>query len=197
MMRLLTIVFATLLIGSLLVPVGANALPKGAVGYKLYHYEGSQWVRYLQSDPFPSGGATSPTNSWKYEYDAMNYQFTTGVYQLMVYFNSDNIAPWATYVSYQAPTGWSITNFPPVAPNYNWKLRFRASQSQYNVPLNDTLSGYVIQFTWTRPNTLPGPQNYDLLATSLSESGVTYEVVPEQTPVDETTWGRIKGLFLR
>jgi len=196
MTRMLAIVFATLLITSLLVPVGADALPKGAVGFKLYHQEGSEWARYLQSDPFPPGGATSPTNVWKYEYEVMNYQVTTGIYQLMIYFNSDNVL-WATYTSALAPTGWLITYFGPTAPNYNWKVRFRTANSLYYVPLNDTLPGYVVQFTWARPDTLPGPQNYDLLATGTSESGVTYEVPPEQTPVDEDTWGRIKSLFLR
>jgi len=196
MMRIAPIVLATLLIGSLLVPTGADALPRGAVGYKLYHQEGSEWVRYLQMDPFPPGGATSPTNAWKYEYEVMNYQFTTGIYQFMVYFNQDNIL-WAAYTSAQGPTGWTPTYFPPTPPNLNWKVRFRTTNSLYYVPVNDTLPGYAVQFTWVRPDTLPGPQNYDLGSSSWSESGVTHEVPPEQTPVNEDTWGRIKGLFLR
>ena len=196
MTKMLPLLLILLLVGFLLVPLEADALPKGAVGYKLYHYEGSVWVRYLQVDPFPPGGATSPTNVWKYEYEVMNYLWTTGVYQFMIFFNSDNLL-WATYTSALGPTGWTPTYYGPIAPAQNWKVRFRTTQTQYYVPLNDTLPGYVVQFTWVRPDTLPGPQNYDLLASTPSEAGVTHEVPPEQTPVNEDTWGRIKSLFLR
>jgi len=175
--------------GFLLVPLAADALPKGAVGYKLYHQDGGQWVRYRQGDPFPSGG-----NVWKYDYEVMNYQFSTGVYQFMIFFNSDNILR-STYTSAVAPTGWTILYYPPVAPAVNWKVRFRTTQTQYYVPMNDTLPGCTVQFTWGAPGTAPGPQNYDLVASTGSESGVTHELPPEQTDVAPTTWGRIKASF--
>jgi hypothetical protein len=187
-----------LVVGFLLVPVVADALPKGAVGYKLYHQEGSEWVRYRQGDTFPSGGAVSPTNVWKYEYSVMNYQFANGVYYFMVFFNSDNLGLWAAYTSAVGPAAnWVITYFPPISPNYNWKVRFRASLSQYYVALNDTLDGYSVQFTWAKAGTLPGSQNYDLISSSGSESGVTSELPPGTTPVETTTWGAVKELFSR
>ncbi|MCX5799967.1 MAG: hypothetical protein NTX17_01060 [Candidatus Eisenbacteria bacterium] len=96
-----------------------------------------------------------------------------------------------------SPTDWAITYWAPVAPNYNWKLRFRASLSQYYVALNDTLDGYAVQFTWNKAGTLPGSQNYDLMSSSGSEIGVTSELPPEMTPIGTTTWGRVKELFSR
>ncbi|MCX5799968.1 MAG: hypothetical protein NTX17_01065 [Candidatus Eisenbacteria bacterium] len=94
MTRVVPFFLIVLLVGFLLVPLGADALPKGAVGYKLYHQEGSEWVRYRQGDTFPSGGGVSPTNVWKYEYSVMNYQFANGVYQYMIFFNSDSLGLW-------------------------------------------------------------------------------------------------------
>lgn len=68
MRGLLSILVVTALVGLLLAPGIADALPYGAVGYKLYHYETGNWVRYKQGDPFPAGGATPGTNTWKYNY---------------------------------------------------------------------------------------------------------------------------------
>jgi hypothetical protein len=186
-----------LLVGFLLVPLTADALPKGDVGYKVYHQEGSKWIRYMQSDAFPPGGATPPTNVWKYEYEVTNYLFTNGVYEFMIFFNSDNLL-WATYTSALGPTTWAVAYSPPIAPNKNWKVRFRTpTTSGYMVMPNNTLPGYSVQFTWVRPDTLPGTQNTDLKSSTGSEADVTHELPPEQTPVAEDTWGRIKSLFLR
>jgi len=196
MTKMLLLLLVVLLVGFLLVPVGAYALPKGDVGYKLYHQEGSTWVRYMQSDAFPPGGATPPTNVWKYEYAVTNYQFTLGIYQVLIFFNSDNIL-WATYTSSQAPTGWTATYNAPAPGYYNWKVKLRTTNSAYYIMPNNSLSGFTVQFTWVRQGTLPGWQHCDLLSSSGSESDVTHELPPEQTPVDEATWGRIKALFLR
>jgi len=59
----------------------------------------------------------------------------------------------------------------------------------------DTAEGYVVVFSWTAPGTLPGPQNYDLLASVGSEAGVTHELPVGTTPVETTTWGRVKAFF--
>jgi hypothetical protein len=183
---MLPIVFAALLLASLLVPLAADALPKGAVGFILYHQEGSDWVRYRQSDPFPPGGGTPPTNVWKREYGVENYAFPANakIYKFMVFFNSDSL-PRAALSSYQCPEGWadSTTYYPPMPPYNNWKIMFRGWPSLY-----------AVKFTWTG-ETLPGPQNYDLVSTVGSESGVTHEFPPYITAVEATTWGRIKGLF--
>jgi hypothetical protein len=191
------IVFAALLVASLLVPLAADALPKGAVGYILYHKEGSDWVRYRQGDPFPPGGGTPPTNMWKYEYGVENHGFNLNakIYKFIIFFNSE-LLPTATLSSYQWPTGWqdSTVYYPPTPPNNNWKIMFRGYPSLYYVPKDDTLYGFAVQFTWTA-ETAPGPQNYDLVSTSGSESGVTHEFPPYITAVEATTWGRIKSLF--
>jgi hypothetical protein len=196
MTRLLLAVSVALTLGLLLVPGGVDALPEGAVGYKLYHYEVDEWVRYTQGDPFPPGGGDPGTNLWKYTYCAMNLEFTAGVYQFLIFFNSDAVVDRAQYVSATFPEGWSRTYFPPVAPNTNWKVRFRTTNSAYYILPTDTLCGFEVEFTWTDPN-MPPPQNYDLVATSGSEPGVTHELPPDITPVESTTWGRLKSLFFR
>jgi len=194
MTKLLTSLFILAIAGFLLVPPVADALPNGAVGYKVYHLEGSDWVRYRLGDEFPAGGATPPTNVWKYEYSVMNYGYATGVYQFMIFFNSDNILR-ATYSSSVAPTGWSYTYMPAAPGYYNWKVRFRTTQAMYYVMAPDTLPGYGVQFTWNDEAMLPGAQNYDLVAQTGSESGVTHELPPEMTPIEPSTWGAIKSLF--
>ena len=195
MTRTLMICLATLLVGLPLVPLGADA-SMGKVEYKLYHYEIDEWVRYCQGDQFPPGGATPGTNLWRYEYSVMNISFPTGVYQFMIYFNSDDIDR-ATYSSAVAPTGWSIVYFPPVAPNVNWKVRFRTTNSAYYVMPGDTLPGYEVEFTWFDPSGLPGDQNYDLVCSAGSEPGVTKQYSGDITPVEATTWGKIKSLFFK
>lgn len=191
-------VVVLLVIGCLLVPLEANALPKGKVGYKAYHYEDDSWVRYSQGDPFPPGGANPGTNLWKYEYVAYNHEFWTpeqpaDVYQMWMFFNPDSTTERAVYSSETGPDGWITRYFGPSAPYVNWKVRFRTSSS--TIAPGDSLSGYEIEFTWTDPAMLPGPQPYDLICAAGSETGVTHELPPDVTPVEATTWGRIKTLF--
>jgi len=115
MRGLLTVLLVVSLVGLLLAPSIADALPFGAVGYKLYHYEGGNWVRYKQGDAFPPGGATPGTNLWKYNYWVANETAPAGIYQFIVYFNSDNILR-STYSSATGPTGRNLTlsEGPPV-----------------------------------------------------------------------------------
>ncbi|KPJ61057.1 MAG: hypothetical protein AMJ46_03565 [Latescibacteria bacterium DG_63] len=196
MTRLLLTISVTLTLGLFLIPFEADALPLGSVGYKVYHYEDSEWVRYHQGDPFPPGGADPGTNLWKYTYCPINLTFSADIYQFLIFFNSDNEVDRAQYVSAAGPEGWSSTYFPPVSPNVNWKVRFRASNAMYYIAVDDTLCGFEVQITWTDPTMLP-PQNYDLVCSGESEPGVTHELPPDITPVETTTWGRLKSLFLR
>jgi hypothetical protein len=201
MTRLLTIAAVTLLLGVFLVPFEADALPMGSVGYKLYHYEGGEWVRYNQGDPFPAGGADPGTNLWKYAYCAINHDFKDGaenplsVYQMWVFFNSDNINR-SQYVSSTGPASWATVAWSQNPPDANWKVRFRASLAADYIAVGDTLCGFEVQITWTDPTMLP-PQNYDLICAAISEPGVTHELPPETTPVEATTWGRLKSLFFK
>lgn len=198
MTRVLLIASAMVLLGLLVVPLEADALPKGAVGYKVYHDESGEWVRYSQGDPFPPGGADPGTNTWKYKYCAENVGYPGGIYQFLIFFNSDN-KDTAQYVSYTFPANWGIGSryFGPIAPDANWKVRFRADGEAYYIAQSDTLCGFEVEFTWVCPTMLPPPQNYDLGAPGGSEPGVTHELPPDVTPVETTTWGRLKGLFFR
>ncbi|MBN1504436.1 MAG: hypothetical protein JW952_05160 [Candidatus Eisenbacteria bacterium] len=194
MRRLLTVLLVGSLLCLLMAPSAADALPYASVGYKLYHYEDGSWVRYKQGDPLPPGGATPGTNLWKYNYWVSNLTAPTGIYQVYVYFNSDNVLR-SAYSSATGPTGWTLLYFPPVAPNNNWKERFRTSNSAYYVMPGDTLPGYEVQFTWVDGSLLPTPQNYDVAWSGGSEPGNTTEMPPDMTPVEAATWGRMKGLF--
>ncbi len=194
MRHLLLLLIVATLVGPLLAPGHADALPAGAVGYKLYHYESGSWVRYKQGDPFPPGGATPGTNLWKYNYWVANEAAPQSIYQLFVYFNSDNVLRAVYSPPAIGPTGWTLLNFPPVAPNNNWKERFRASSATYYIAVGDTLPGYEVQFTWEDGSLLPTAQNYDVAWSGGSEPGNTTEMPPEMTPVQATTWGKIKSL---
>jgi len=194
MKRPLMVLLVISLVGLFLAPSIVDALPYGAVGYKLYHYEGGNWVRYRQGNPLPPGGATPGTNLWKYNYWAANETAPSGIYQFMIYFNSDNVLR-SVYSSATGPTGWTLLNFPPIAPNNNWKERFRTSNSAYYVFQGDSLTGYEVQFTWLDGTLLPTAQNYDLVWSGGSESGNTTEMPPDMTPVQPATWSRIKTLY--
>ena len=195
MRHLLLLLLVASLVCPLLAPGTADALPYAAVGYKLYHYEGGNWVRYKQGDPFPSGGATPGTNLWRYNYWVANETAPSGIYQMYVYFNSDNVLRSVYSAPAIGPTGWSLLNFPPVSPNNNWKQRFRTSDSAYYVMVGDTLSGYEVQFTWLDASLLPTPQNYDVAWSGNSEPGNTTEMPPDMTPVEAATWSKIKSLY--
>ncbi|UCF78025.1 MAG: hypothetical protein JSW03_07875 [Candidatus Eiseniibacteriota bacterium] len=203
MKHLLLFSSLALLAGLLLVPAGTEALPQGAVGYCLYHFENPDWVRYSQGDPFPPGGATPGTNLWKYAYCIYNDPpgsppgaLENGIYQWWIFFNSDNIDR-AQYVSAIGPGSWTRVYFGPSTGYYDWKVRFRASVAGEYVMPTDSLCGFEVEFTWTDPLMLPPPQNYDLVASGESEPGVTHELPPDVTPVEATTWGRLKSLFFK
>ena len=88
MTKKLLIFLTVLVVGCFLVPLVADALPKGDVAYRLYHKEGSNWVRYLPSSGFPPGGATFGTNLWKHEYTVWNLTFVANIYQFYPFFNA-------------------------------------------------------------------------------------------------------------
>jgi hypothetical protein len=188
--------YTTALIGmsvlALCLPAFVGAVPNASVAFELYHYEGGGWQQYLQGDPFPADGHLPGTNLWKYTYVVRNHGFSGGIYQVYVFFNSDNVLR-ATYSSGAAPTGWTATYFAPSVGNNNWKERFRTFQQAYFVALGDSLSGFEVEFTW-EDTLLPGPQNYDAISTAGSEPGVTEELLPA-LPIEGTTWGRIKQFY--
>jgi hypothetical protein len=196
MTKKLPILLIVLVVGFLLVPLVANALPKGDVAYRLYHKEGSNWVRYLPSSSFPPGGANPGTNLWKYEYTVWNVAFAADIYQFYAFFNSENVDSIAVYSSAVAPANWTVLYYPPVAPNYNWKERFKTTVVAARIKPGNSLSGFAIEFRWRNPAALPGVQMYELTTANDSETS-QYTHDQDATPVDSTTWGRIKGLFSR
>jgi hypothetical protein len=195
--------FVALLVGVLLIPAGSDALPQTEVGFKLYRFEDPDWVRYSVGDPLPPGGATPGTNLWKYIYCVYNDPpgsppgaLENGIYQWWIFFNEDNI-DWAQHVSEVAPGTWGTRYFAPSTGFYDWKVRFRTSTPGEYVMPADSLCGFEVQFTWTEEGMLPPPQNYDCIASGESEPGVTHELPIDVTPVEATSWGRLKSLFFR
>jgi hypothetical protein len=132
---------------------------------------------------------------WKYEYGVENHGFTAKIYKFIIFFNSDSL-PRTAFSSYQCPEWWadSTMYYPPLPGYNNWKVMFSGHPSTYYVVKGDTHHGFAVQFTWAG-ETLPGPQNYDLVSPVGSEKVVTHELPSYITTVEAATWGRIKDLF--
>ncbi len=178
----------------LLVSAAAYALPNTNVLYKLYHFEGGTWVRYRQTDAFPAGGATPGTNLWKYEYTVKNLGYAgTGINTWYAFFDSDNVLC-STHSSATGPGTWATTKQGPVAPNNNWKERFRTVNSGEYITQGNQLSGFSVTFTLTCP-VLPGNQSYDAVTSGGSEASVTSEDPENPVPVENATWSGIKSLY--
>jgi len=162
-----------------------------SVTYHLYHFEGGNWVEYGPNATLPAGGDQPGTNLWRYTYELCNIGFTTALYELNVFFNSNNV-PCATFVSSTQPTSWTGTLVGPFAPDFNWRLRFRTLLSSARVAQGTCKDTYSVDFTWVCPN-LPGAQNFDATSTSGSYAAQTISGAP--VPVEPSTWGRMKGLY--
>ncbi len=162
------------------------------VTYHLYHYEGSSWVEYSANDAFPTGGDQSGTNLWRYTYELCNVGFSTGVRELDVFFNSDNVLCATLDAAATPSSDWTATQVGPVAPDNNWRMRFRTLVTAARVAQGVCEPAFSVDFTWGCP-TLPGSQNYDAISSSGSDAEVTVPAGPvAATP---STWGRIKALY--
>lgn len=164
------------------------------VTYRLYHFEAGTWVRYTQADPFPAGGNVPGTNLWKYEYTVKNKTFAgTGINTWYAFFNSDNVLC-ASLSATAQPATWTPTQQGPIAPNFNWKERFRTTTVASYITAGNSLPGFTVEFTWTC-NSLPGNQNYDAVTSGGSESSVTTEDPETPVPADSRTWSAIKSMY--
>ncbi len=186
--RLMTLVLAMAL-GA--IPAASAVAQQTGVTYHLFHYEGGSWVEYGAGDPFPAGGDQPGTNQWRYTYELCNVGFSTGIRELDVFFNSDNVLC-AGLTGTAAPTNWTATQVGPAAPDNNWRMRFRTLVTASRVAQGACETAFSVDFTWVCP-ALPGSQNYDAVSTSGSDAGVTAPAGP--VPTEPTTWGRVKALY--
>lgn len=171
----------------------AIAEPLTRVDFQLHHWEDGQWKEYCQYDEFPAGGDVSGTNLWRYTYAVNNLSAPQPLREVYTFFNSDNLAMDATLTAAAAPTGWTATQIGPFDPDVNWKERFRTTNSIYYIPAGNSLTGFQVEFTWTK-NAMPPVQNYDAVFSGGSETGVTSSTcAPSAT--EETTWGGVKALY--
>jgi len=189
----LTVMLRATAVG-LLVASAAHALPNTDVLYRLYHYESGSWVRYMQTDAFPAGGDQAGTNLWKYEYTVKNLSYAgSGINTWYAFFNSDNVLC-ATWSAAAGPFSWTGAKQGPIAPNNNWKERFRTTTAGDYITLGNALAGFSVEFTWTC-NTLPGNQSYDAVTSGGSESSITSEDPETPLATESATWGAIKSLY--
>ncbi|MFH1220002.1 MAG: hypothetical protein V1694_06070 [Candidatus Eisenbacteria bacterium] len=173
--------------------IAALSEPMTSVQYRLYHWETDHWTEYCPGMLLPPGGNQPGTNLWKYEYTVSNIGAPQPLREIYTFFNSDNVAMDATLSSAVAPTGWTATAIGPFAPDFNWKERFRTTNSVYYIGVGQVRSGYAVEFTWTKA-TLPGSQNYDAVYSGGSETYITMSPCPPAA-TEETTWGGIKALY--
>lgn len=181
-----------LILAGALVLISAGSVIAGTlsdVTYKLYHYSGGVWTQVEPSSPLPPGSNVPPNNQWRYDYQVLN-KSPNALNAFYAFFNSDNVNN-AGWVSGTAPANWDILKQGPLAPNYNFKIRYRTLVSAAKIPSMGTL-GCTATFTWVGA-VLPGSQNYDAVNDGGSESGVT---VPDAaTAAQSTSWGRLKALY--
>jgi len=176
---------------ALLTATAALAGTKTDIIYRLYHFEGGTWVRHYSSDPMPTGGNQAGTNLWKYEYTIKNKSYTSGINTAWLFFNSDNVRC-STFSTATVPTNWTIAKSGPIAPNNNWKERFRTTVTGSYITMGSELDSFTIEFTWVC-GAVPGAQNYDAITTGGSESSVTIQEAP--VPVEKVTWGAVKAIY--
>ncbi|MBI5836693.1 MAG: hypothetical protein HZB25_05575 [Candidatus Eisenbacteria bacterium] len=157
--------------------------------YRLYHLTPGGPVRVLSNAPLPPGSNVPPNNQWRYEYEVMNKSTVGGTLgTFYAFFNSTNL-DLAHFVSGTMPASWTVLQQGPVAPNYNYKVRYRTTSSGAMITSGNKLI-CTATFNWTG-STTPGPQNYDIVVSGGSEPGVTVEIM-DLTPTAPMTWGRLK-----
>lgn len=164
---------------------------QASVTYRLYHFEGGNWVEYGPNSTLPIGGDQPGTNLWRYQYDLCNIGFSTGLRELNMFFNSDNVLCAALAASTQ-PASWTGTQVGPIAPDFNWRIRYRTLVTAARVAQGTCNDMFTLDFTWVCPN-LPGAQNFDAISASGSYSGQSISGTP--VPVESSTWGRMKDLY--
>lgn len=162
-----------------------------SVTYYLYHYEGGNWVEYGPNATMPVGGDQPGTNLWRYKYDLCNIGFSTGLRELNMFFNSDNVLC-ATFVTSAQPASWTGTLVGPIAPDNNWRIRYRTLVTAARVAQGVCNDTFTVDFTWICPG-LPGAQNFDAIAGSGSYASQSISGSP--VPVESSTWGRMKDLY--
>ena len=186
-------IVVAIILSSVLIAGSAPADPFAVVRYQIFHWETDSWVEYTPEAAFPAGGDQPGTNAWKYDYIVYNWGTPQPIQQVYMFFNSDNVAMDATWTGDALPTGWTSQQIGPFEPDFNWKERFMASGSAYYIDTTDSLDGFSVEFTWTKP-ILPGNQIYDAVFSGGSESGLTlHKTAPIGT--EPTSWGDIKRLY--
>jgi hypothetical protein len=161
------------------------------VGYRLYYHDPvAGWVRTLSLYPLPPGSNVPPDNEWRFDYEVLN-KSPSPLNSFYAYFNSDNVQR-ALFVSGVAPANWTILKQGPVAPNVNFKVRYRTTLQGSKIPQGSNLTCSAT-FTWTDA-VPPGSQNYDAVTDGGSEAGTTVEIL-DVVPANTSTWGRIKSLY--
>jgi len=168
----------------------AFAGPLSEAKYNLFYLSPGGPVQVLSTDPLPAGSNVPPNNQWRYEYTVLN-KSANPLNAFYTFFNSDNVDR-AGWVSGTAPTDWTLLKQGPVAPDFNFKIRYRTLVAGAKIPASGSLA-CAGTFTWIGAY-VPGPQNYDAVNDGGSESGVTVEDLGIVT-ARAATWGRIKTLY--
>jgi len=193
MVKIVGLALAALMIGVTVWGSQAFALPLTRVDFQLYHWEAGEWKEYCQYDEFPADGNLPGTNLWKYTYAVYNLSAPQPLREIYTFFNSENLAADATLTAAAAPTGFTPAQIGPFDPDFNWKERFRTTNSIYYIQSGQSLAGFAVEFTWTK-SAMPGIQNCDVVFSGGSESSTTSSTcAPSAT--EEATWGGVKALY--
>ena len=158
--------------------------------YRLFWLSPGGPVRVFSFNSLPAGSNTPPNNQWRYDYEVLN-KSVNAMNTFYAFFNSDNVNR-ASFVSGTAPANWTILQQGPVAPNFNFKVRYRTLSAPDEIPQGQKLLCSAL-FRWTGA-TVPGSQNYDMVNDGGSEPGVTQEIV-DTSPALPSTWSKLRSLY--
>ena len=114
-------------------------------------------------------GGPPGNQTFRFDYAVANLDVQPALAGFIVFFDSDGVDR-AGVVEYAAPSSWDDVFVFEEGPTYHaWNVEWNDTPGVNRILPGGTLGGFSVTFTWTDPNSLPGPQLFE------AWNGVTHE----------------------